>query len=1665
MKKLLLLVVLMCLFTWTAFALSMTLSNSGTGSDSAPVIVSVTGSGAPAGSTITSTSVTCYIGSYIANWYDINLTIGGTTYTNVGNLTDAVYANLNGLNPNGQVITVTSVDLDDYSDGVTLTLSVTINYDPPAGAPGVVTVPSPTDGALNVALASGNLTWTWGADTATYDLWFGPTGSMVKVVDNQAVGTASYTYPALPNYTAYTWQVISKNATARQTTNGPVWSFTTTPPIISFPYSASFDGTTFVPANWANTPVVGTYLWNRSTTGTSPTCTTHSGAGMARFNCYNISAGNKADLVTPAIAIPVGEAYQLKFWMFRDSGYLTYADLINVYENSTPTSVGGTLKGTINRSYSLAPVVAVANQWYEYTFNLTIESARTERYIIFQAVSQYGNNIFIDDISVAVAPAVPIFSISPVNKNFGYQLKDTSAFQEFVITNTGGAPLVINAADITFAGGSSGYYTFDPLPTNMNIGGGLTDTLRVEYRPDTAGGPYTAIINIIHNAAGSPQVDSLTGMCNDPTIVAPIAQAFPDGTIPTDWTLSGPQSWLFAGSGGYGAATNGGKDPSTFAWVDGSGSAALTGITLTTPPIDVTALSTPQLKFGYFTNNITTPLVPADQNTLKCDVWSADVWTNIFTDNSNDPAWRTATISLAGYTSPIMLRFVVDKGTGNVFYDDILIDDVKVQDPPTGPPNPVALGLPVDDTINSTNQPTFTFTPSELGNPAERFLVYCDANADPTTLVGTVTAAPYQYTCTVPLTYGGVYNWKVVANRTVEGNSVGNEIRTLTVMADPTISVTDTPFNYGFEEAVYPPLGWTSHISTGTYSIVRADSSNNTDAVYPRTGGWMGVYDSWNAPNGDSAWLSTPPISMTGLYNYSVSFWVWRDSTNTSYTDKFVVYSSSSGSIVADSTYLGTIHQSLTAEPVSAGPPGWQQFTYEIGSGSRTVKHVFFQAVSNYGNTMNLDDIQIFRVAGGTPPNAVNMVSPVDAAVGIAVGTSPLLSWLSGGGAPTGYRLNFGTDGGGLTPPTSIANNLEMAMATTYTPASPLDFGTTYYWQVMAYNGTPPATASAIHSFTTVQAQTMPFVENFAGATIPTGWSQSYSGAVVSNRWAVSVSANAGGEANEMMATYTNGTGVTRLMTPPINVAGVTDLNLSFRHFYNSYGAGISYKVQTSPDGVNWTDTSWSYAGGTVDATGIVSIRIANTVNTKYFAWVLDGDHYQFDYWYIDNVSVKQQLPYDVGTASIGLNEALHPTVVTPQATVINYGLNITSFDVSMTITGGYLSTKTVTLLAPDSTFVVIFDPFTPTLGSSYTVDVATSLRDDGDATNNALSNELVCVNLNVTAYAFAASPSTMAGPSTFNLRRPYEITRLAISPLPLSTDFLSGGSWINGIWYGVQYSTTSSTLWTINNVSGAMVSLGTVGVGLSAITYDKPNNVLYASTATALYTLDRVTRVCTLIGTFGTGIIGVLELAVDFSSGTLYAIDNATDALYTVNKTTGAATLVGALGVNLNYAQDMCFDQVNGNLYLAGYASTGALYWIDTVTGGAYNAGRFQNGAEMDCFVIPYAPDSPVVTVSLDPVALAPMLSWQTIPGAASYQVNSDLDATGTFGTLEYSTTGLSWTDENTAGVDNKFYKVKAIGNSPAARSARPVLTAKTNHFRDLTPPSANVAGTRVSK
>ncbi|MDP5028400.1 MAG: fibronectin type III domain-containing protein, partial [Flavobacterium sp.] len=150
------------------------------------------------------------------------------------------------------------------------------------------------------------------------------------------------------------------------------------------------------------------------------------------------------------------------------------------------------------------------------------------------------------------------------------------------------------------------------------------------------------------------------------------------------WNMSGSENWLFSNAPGFnhignngvitGSTTSGGY----FAWVDDS-SPDTSNATLTSPMIDVTALSVPRLTFFELSNN-----EGVANSTLNVEVWDGAAWNPMATYNTNTTGWEKRIIDLSTLTitGDIQVRFIIVEAVAN-FYDDIAIDDVTIEETPS----------------------------------------------------------------------------------------------------------------------------------------------------------------------------------------------------------------------------------------------------------------------------------------------------------------------------------------------------------------------------------------------------------------------------------------------------------------------------------------------------------------------------------------------------------------------------------------------------------------------------------------------------------------------------------------------------------------------------------------------------------------------------------------------------------------------------------------------------------------------------------------------------------------------------------------------------------------------------------------------------------------------
>jgi hypothetical protein len=119
-------------------------------------------------------------------------------------------------------------------------------------------------------------------------------------------------------------------------------------------------------------------------------------------------------------------------------------------------------------------------------------------------------------------------------------------------------------------------------------------------------------------------------------------------------------------------------------------------------------------------------------------------------------------------------------------------------------------------------------------------------------------------------------------------------------------------------------------------------------------------------------------------------------------------------------------------------------------------------------------------------------------------------------------------------------------------------------------------------------------------------------------------------------------------------------------------------------------------------------------------------------------------------------------------------------------------------------------------------------------------------------------------------------------------------------ILYGSGNGTSNmNRLVTVDRATGGLTLVGSMGVRVDGLAYDKQTDSLYGINATSLYKVNRATGTATLVGPHGIGTTSLnLGLEFDQDDGRLFASD--THSLFELDPATGAGTFIGTLGAEV---------------------------------------------------------------------------------------------------------------------------------------------------------------------
>ena len=269
---------------------------------------------------------------------------------------------------------------------------ITVTYIP-AGYPQQALNPLPVNGGLYVGL-NDDLTWSFGANTENYDLYFGTDNPpATKVADNAIAGATGFFEPGTLNEKeTYYWQVVSKNSNGY--TEGPVWRFTTVCGSYVTPFTEDFESVVL--------PALP-YCWSKIVNSTS----SNANVGTSDYYGYNapkcLGFSNFSDanatliFVSPQIDVGAGSLAD-KMVHFYLMGF------------SYPSLVVGTMSDPSNAStftpYSTTLVYDSHTEHNVYFNNYS----GTDTYIAFKMVTStsyqeaYVDDITIDDVPSCIKP-------------------------------------------------------------------------------------------------------------------------------------------------------------------------------------------------------------------------------------------------------------------------------------------------------------------------------------------------------------------------------------------------------------------------------------------------------------------------------------------------------------------------------------------------------------------------------------------------------------------------------------------------------------------------------------------------------------------------------------------------------------------------------------------------------------------------------------------------------------------------------------------------------------------------------------------------------------------------------------------------------------------------------------------------------------------------------------------------------------------------------------------------------------------------------------------------------------------------------------------------------------------------------------------------------------
>jgi hypothetical protein len=755
-------------------------------------------------------------------------------------------------------------------------------------------------------------------------------------------------------------------------------------------------------------------------------------------------------------------------------------------------------------------------------------------------------------------------------------------------------------------------------------------TFNIPWTPDYFGD--THIYGMIEFAADEDPTNNITQ--NHPvhiyesgtTVV--LSEGFETGALPEGWTeefIFGAQSWDYfnGGQNSFPAGAHTGSYNARMYFTNATGRITK----LVTPEMNIGAGEPGNLLFWHAQSF----WIGQDELNIYYKTSVGGDWILLESFTEATPEWTQRSIDLP---NPSTTYYVAFEGIGQYGYG-VCVDDVVITGDPTNYDNDLtAISISGPLSTDEATTATFDVTLKNIGTTATEnytMRLFDDDDNELANAPGVMINPDEELVVSVdwmPTQVGDV-TLRAFLDFASDQVPVNNYTGFTSIHIYP--EGTEELINEGFEDGELP-TGWTQEYISGMHDWAYIDGGNAGNPANAHTGSFNAHL--YGGATGYTTILVSPEINIGMTDPAELRFWHAQADSWGSQDILNVYYKTSPG---GEWELLESYTETVLV---------WEERVLELPNPATTY-YIGFEGVISWGHGVCIDDVIVSGISDYVDNDlvAMSIEGPESTDAGTTI-TYDVGIKNMGIVAQSDYDIVlFDSDDNELAsaPGILIDPGEELVIGVNWAPALPGDYNV--YAVIDFENDEVPNnnTTSQLYIHVYMTGTEVIIAEDFA-AFPPTGWSIEGG-----DNWQTGPNSNAGGTAPEAQFYWSpSTTAIQRMKTPPLNTVGATMLELEFRHLINDYNGDYELRIETSSDGVNW-NTATTFPSVTIPATEeLVTITTVDVGSPTFqVAWVFDGNSFNINYWYVDDVVLLGQLfTYD--------NDMSARTVTGPE--VVNSG-------------------------------------------------------------------------------------------------------------------------------------------------------------------------------------------------------------------------------------------------------------------------------------------------------------------------------------------------------------------------------------------------------------------------